>query len=172
MELIKIVFEFFSKDISAFRIRDITFTAVLLIQLVGHRESDLVLALELKVVLLNKVVENIGLQHHVLRCICIIVVLTKTTIHLKAVVCDLTKLITNLRHERLILARIDCLSRGRNVDQPSDKPRLRVSDLNRFVSTDKQYRIHTLGVALDTFLVDKNSLMCHGTVKKPIRLNT
>ena len=120
MKLVKVIFEFFAEDVSALRVRDITLTAVLLIQLVCHGETNVLLFLEEEVVLLNKVVEHIGLHHHVLRLIGVIVVLTKTTINPKTVIGDLSKLISDLSHQCLILIRPHCLSGGGDINQSSD----------------------------------------------------
>ena len=114
--MIKVVFELFSELVSALLVRDITLTTVLLIQLIRHRESDVLLSFEEEVVLLNKVIHHIRLHHHVLGLIRVIVVLTKTTINPKAMISDLTKLITDLSHQCLILVNPHCLSGGGDID--------------------------------------------------------
>ena len=118
--MIKVVFEFFTELVSALRVRDITLTAVLLIQLVSHGERNILFGLEEKVVLLDEVVEYIRLHHHFLRLIVVVVVLTKTTINPKAVISYLTKLVSNLSHQSLILVSPHSLSGGGDINQSSD----------------------------------------------------
>ena len=114
--MIEIVLELFPELVSALRVRDIAITTVLLIQLVRHCETDEFLRLEEQVVLLDKVIHHIGLHHHVLGLIRVVVVLTKTPINPKAMISDLTKLITDLSHQRLILISPHCLSGGGDID--------------------------------------------------------
>ena len=171
MKLVKVIFEFFTELISCLRVRDITLTAVLLIQLVCHRETDVLLGLEEEVVLLNKVVEYIRLHHHVLGLISVVVVLTKTPINPKTMIRDLPKLVSDLRHQGLVLVSPHSLTSGGNINQSTDNTRLRVGDLDGLVSTDEEERVDSLGVALHTLLIDQNRLVGHHAVKKTISLD-
>ena len=124
MKLVKVIFEFFTEDVSALRVRDITLTTVLLIQLVCHSETNVLLFLEEEIVLLNKVVEHIGLHHHVLGFISIVVVLSKTPINPKTMIRNLPKLITDLCHQGLVLVSPHSLSGGGDIDQSTNNTRL------------------------------------------------
>ena len=124
MKLVKVVFEFFTEDVSALRVRDITLTTILLIQLICHCETNVLLFFEEKVILLNKVVEYVRPKHHVLGLIRIIVVLTKTTINPKTVIGDLSKLVSDLSHQRLVLIGPYGLSSGGDINQSTDNTRL------------------------------------------------
>ena len=171
MKLVKVIFEFFAEDVSALRVRDITLTAVLLIQLVCHGETNVPLFLEEEVVLLNKVVEHIGLHHHVLGLISVVVVLTKTPINPKTMIRDLPKLVSDLRHQGLVLVSPHSLTRGGNINQSTDNTRLRVGDLDWFVRANEEECIDSLGVALHTLLVDQDRLVGNNTVKQAISLD-
>ena len=120
MKLVKVIFEFFTELVSALRVRYITLTTVLLIQLVGHGERDILFCLEEEVVLLNKVVEHISLHHHVLGLIGVVVMLTKTPINPKTVISDPTKLVTDLCHQGLIFVSPHSLTSGGDINQSSD----------------------------------------------------
>ena len=118
--MIKVVFELFSELVSALLVRDITLTTILLIQLIRHRESDVLLGLEEKVILLDEVIHHIRLHHHVLGFVRIIVVLTETPINPKTVISDPSKLITDLSHQSLIFVSPHGLSGGGDINQSSD----------------------------------------------------
>ena len=172
MKLVKVIFELFAEDVSALRVRDITLTTVLLIQLVCHGETNVLLFLEEEVVLLNKVVEHIGLHHHVLWLISVVVVLSKTPINPKTVISDPTKLVTDLRHQCLILVSPHGLSGGGDVNQSTDNTRLRVCDLDWLVRANEEEGVDSLRVALHTLLVDQDRLMGNHAVKKAISFDT
>ena len=165
MKLVKVIFEFFTEDVSALRVRDITLTAVLLIQLICHSETNILLFLEEEIVLLNKVVEHIGLHHHVLGLISVVVVLTKTPINPKTMIRDLPKLVSDLRHQCLVLVSPHSLTRWGNINQSTDNTRLRVGDLDGLVGTDEEKGIDSLRVALYTLLIDQDRLVGDNTVK-------
>ena len=171
MKLVKVIFEFFTEDVSALRVRDITLTTVLLIQLVCHSETNVLLFLEEEIVLLNKVIEHIGLHHHVLGLISVVVVLSKTPINPKTVICNLPKLISDLRHQGLVLVSPNGLPGGGDINQPTDNTRLRVGDLDRLVGTDEEKGIDSLRVALYTLLIDQDRLVGNNTVKQAISLD-
>ena len=120
MKFVKVIFEFFTEDVSALRVRDITLTAVLLIQLVCHRETNVLLFFEEKVVLLDKVIQHVSPEHHVLRLISVVVVLTETTINTKTVIGDPSELISDLCHESLILTDVQFVPGRRDVDKSTD----------------------------------------------------
>ena len=137
MKLVKVIFELFTELVSALRVRDITLVTVLLIQLVGHRESDILFGLEEKVVLLDKVVEYVRLHHHVLGLIGVVVVLTKTPINPKTVISDPPELIPDLSHESLILTDIQFVPGRGDVDKSTDDTGLGICDLDRLICSDK-----------------------------------
>ena len=171
-EIIKVILELLSKDISTLRIRDITLFAVFLVQLIRHRQRNILFRLEEEVVLLNKVVEHIRPEHHVLRLIGVVVVLTKTPINPKTVISDFPKLITDLSHQRLILVSPHCFAGWGDINQPPDDSRLRVSDLNWLVSTDEKERVDSLRISFNALLIDKNGLVCDDAVEEPVRLDS
>ena len=76
VELLKVVLELFSEYISTLRIWDVALTTVFLIQLVSHSKTNILLGLEEEVILLDEVIEYIRPEHHVLRLISIVVMLT------------------------------------------------------------------------------------------------
>ena len=122
--MIEVILELFPELMSTCRVRDITLTTVLLIQLVRHSETNEFFFLEEKVVLLNKVVDYVSLHHHVLGLIGVVVVPTKTPINPKTVISDLSKLVTDLRHQGLILVSPHCFSGGGDINQSTDNTRL------------------------------------------------
>ena len=171
MKFVKVIFEFFTELVSALRIRDITLTTVLLIQLVCHSETNVLLFLEEEIVLLNKVVEHIGLHHHVLGLIGVVVVLTKTPINPQTVISNLPKLISDLRHQGLVLVSPHGLPGGGDINQSTNNTRLRVSDLYGLVGTDEEEGVDSLRVALYTLLIDQDRLVGNNTVKQTISLD-
>ena len=171
MKLVKVIFEFFTEDVSALRVRDITLTTVLLIQLVCHSETNVLLFLEEEIVLLDKVVEHIGLHHHVLGLISIVVVLSKTPINPETVIRNLPKLVSDLSHQSLIFVSPHGLSGGGDINQSSNNTRLGVGDLDGLVGTDEEKGIDSLRVALYTLLIDQDRLVGNNTVKQAISLD-
>ena len=172
MKLVKVIFEFFAEDVSALRVRDITLTAVLLIQLVCHGKTNVLLFLEEEVVLLDKVVEYVRLHHHVLRLISVVVVLTETPINPETMISDLSELVTDLRHQGLVLVSPHCLPGGGDINQSTNNTRLRVSDLDGLVRAYEEEGVDSLRIALHTLLVDQDRLVGHHAVKKAISLDT
>ena len=120
MKLLKVVFEFFTEDVSALRIRDIALTAVLLIQLVCHSKTNILLFLEEEVILLDKVIQHVSPEHHVLGLISVVVMLTKTPINPKTVIGNPSELIPDLRHESLILTDVQFVPGRGDVDKSTD----------------------------------------------------
>ena len=169
--MIKVVFELFSELVSALRIRDITLTTVLLIQLIGHRKADVLLFLEEEVVLLDEVVEHISFHHHVLGLIGVVVVPTETPINPKTMISDLSELISDLRHESLILTDVQFVPGRGDVDKSTDDTGLGVCDLDRLVSPDKQDRINSLGKSSNALLIYENGLMSDDAVEEPVGLD-
>ena len=98
--------------------------------------------------------------------------LTKTPINTKTVISDLPKLITDLSHQSLILISPHCLSGGGDINQSTNNTRLRVSDLDRLVGSDKKECVNPFRVTLHTLLVDQDRLVGHHAVKKAISLDS
>ena len=165
IEAIEVILEFFSELVPTRRIRDITLTAVLLIQLVCHRETNEFFFLEQEIVLLNKVVDDVSLHHHVLGLIGVVVVPTKTPINPKTVISDLTKLISDLRHQRLIFISPTVCPVGEISISRRMIPDLGVSDLDRLVSADEKERVNPFRVSLNSLLIDENRLMCDHAIE-------
>ena len=153
---------------STLRVRDITVCTVLLIHLIRHVQCHRIILLELEVVLGNEVEHDVGVHQHVLGAVAVIVVLTKAAINFEAMIGDIPKLISNLGHESLILINIQFLASGRDVNQSSNDSRLRVSNLNRLVSTDEKERIDSLRIPTNAFLIDENCLVGDNAVKQPV----
>ena len=84
---------------------------------------------------------------------------------------DLPKLVSDLRHQGLVLVSPHSLTRGGNINQSTDNTRLRVGDLDGLVGTDEEKGIDSLRVALYTLLVDQDRLVGHHAVKEAISLD-
>ena len=85
---------------------------------------------------------------------------------------DLPKLVTDLRHQCLILISPQCFSGGGDINQSSNDPRLRVSDLNWLVSTDEKECIDSLRISTNSLLINENGLVSDDTVEEPICLDS
>ena len=78
---------------------------------------------------------------------------------------DLPKLVSDLRHQGLVLVSPHGLSGWGDINQSTDNTRLRVGDLDGLVGTDEEKGIDSLRVALYTLLIDQDRLVGNNTVK-------
>ena len=145
---------------------------IYLVQVVCLPKRGSVLILEYVVIRLNKVEEHICFQHHLERTICAVVVLPHLAIHLETVVRDCSKLKIDLRHERVIVARLKQIAGWMDVNEPPNYPGLGITDSDRLVSTHDEKRVDPRCVARLVLLINRHVLVRHDRVDFGIVLNS
>ena len=138
MELDEVVLQFLTEPVTWQHVLNRCLLTISLVGLIRRIESNELRTLELKICVLNEVVEHISLVHHLQRTVVLVVRLAEALEDLRTVICDGSKLSSDSIHEFAILYRRDLVTRGRNIDQTSDDTRLSICDLHRLVGSHVQ----------------------------------